>query len=32
MGVSLDFENNLWEIADKLRGNIESTCRTNSRW
>ena len=25
MGVSLDFENKLWEMADKLRGNIESS-------
>jgi len=25
MGVSLEFENKLWEMADKLRGNIESS-------
>ena len=25
MGVNLDFENNLWGMADKLRGNIEPT-------
>lgn len=23
MGVSLDFENDLWAMADKLRGNIQ---------
>ncbi len=23
MAVSLDFENKLWEMADKLRGNIQ---------
>lgn len=25
MAVSLDFENKLWEMADKLRGNIQSS-------
>ena len=25
MGVNLEFENKLWEMADKLRGNIESS-------
>ena len=25
MGVSLEFENKLWEMADKLRGNIENS-------
>lgn len=25
MAVNLEFENNLWAMADKLRGNIESS-------
>ena len=25
MAVNLEFENKLWEMADKLRGNIESS-------
>ena len=28
MAVNLEFENKLWEMADKLRGNIQPSDRT----